>query len=315
MLSGSSPQGQVPHAELPRAMAARLRGAFAGAGLAAVAGAAAYRVSSVERLPPVDGALEPGKLLVCRLEAEVALSADTSRYRFALPTADHVLGLPTASHVLAVDAGNTYRAYTPVTCDADDRGYFDLVVKRYDNGYFSDMFRRLEVGGTMGFRGPVVTLPYAPNAVARVAMVCGGTGVTPMYQILRAALRDPADATTFALLYANRTPGDILLRDELDALARRHPDRLVVRYVVDAAAAAAADWPPEAVGRLDAAKVAQALPPPDAPSTVVLVCGPKGLLDHLCGPAAPPRARDPDAPLGGVLGALGFDRRRVVRFE
>ena len=35
------------------------------------------------------------------------------------------------------------------------------------------------------------------------------------------------------LLYANQTPDDILLRDELEALQRRFPDRLSVWYTVD----------------------------------------------------------------------------------
>ena len=64
----------------------------------------------------------------------------------------------------------------------------------------------------MGFRGPFVTLRYAPNAVERVAMVAGGTGITPMFQIIRAALADPADRTALCLLYACRSPRDLLLR-------------------------------------------------------------------------------------------------------
>jgi NAD(P)H-flavin reductase len=135
-------------------------------------------------------------------------------------------------------------------------------------------------------------------------MVAGGTGITPMLQIARASLRDDGDATKFALLYANRTPGDILLRAELDALAAAHPDRFSVRYVVDESDGRA---DVDAVGRVDAAQVARFLPPASAPRTLVLVCGPKGFVAHLCGA----RAR-PGGPVGGLLGALGYDR--VVPF-
>ena len=36
---------------------------------------------------------------------------------------------------------------------------------------------------------------------------------------MKKALRDPKDATHFFLLYANQTPGDILVREDLEAWA------------------------------------------------------------------------------------------------
>jgi cytochrome-b5 reductase len=42
-------------------------------------------------------------------------------------------------------------------------------------------------------------------------MVCGGTGITPMYQILQAILADPADAARLQLVYANVDPNSIIL--------------------------------------------------------------------------------------------------------
>ena len=59
-----------------------------------------------------------------------------------LPTPEHVLGLRTASHILAVDNAMVARAYTPITLDSYDKGYFDLVVKRYRGGEFSERFHR-----------------------------------------------------------------------------------------------------------------------------------------------------------------------------
>lgn len=59
------------------------------------------------------------------------ISHDTRRYRFGLPSPDHVLGLPVGQHVhLTANIRDeiVIRAYTPVSSD-DDRGYVDLVVK------------------------------------------------------------------------------------------------------------------------------------------------------------------------------------------
>ena len=43
-------------------------------------------------------------------------------------------------------------------------------------------------------------------------------------QVIKAALKDSDDSTELALLYANVSPDDILLREELDALAAAHPN-------------------------------------------------------------------------------------------
>ena len=66
-----------------------------------------------------------------------------------------------------------------------------------------------------------------------INMIAGGTGVTPMLQVLRAVLRDADDPTQTALIFANQSPADIFLRDEIDALARDHPRRFRVWYSRD----------------------------------------------------------------------------------
>lgn len=64
-------------------------------------------------------------------------------------------------------------------------------------------------------------------------MIAGGTGITPMLQIIRAALKNPADMTKLSLIYANVTLDDILLKKELDELTARHSRRFTVHYVLN----------------------------------------------------------------------------------
>ena len=64
-----------------------------------------------------------------------------------MPSPQHVLGLQAASHILAVDNALVARAYTPITLDRYDKGYFDLVVKRYKGGEFSERFHRCTEAG------------------------------------------------------------------------------------------------------------------------------------------------------------------------
>lgn len=63
-------------------------------------------------------------------------------------------------------------------------------------------------------------------------MLAGGTGITPMYQVLCAILRNIRDKTEIILLYANRSENDILLKTELDMLALGHSNRISVHYIL-----------------------------------------------------------------------------------
>lgn len=63
-----------------------------------------------------------------------------------------------------------------------------------------------------------------------VGFVC--IGITPMLQIIKAVLKDPEDQTKVFLLFANQTEEDILLRSELELLAKRH-ENFELWYTLD----------------------------------------------------------------------------------
>jgi len=55
-------------------------------------------------------------------------------------------------------------------------------------------------------------------------MIDGGAGITPVYQVIQAVLRDQLeDDTEMHLVYANWTEDDMLLREEIDRWAAAHP--------------------------------------------------------------------------------------------
>lgn len=56
---------------------------------------------------------------------------------------------------------------------------------------------------------------------------------TPLYQVLTHALSDKTNKTKFKLLFSNVTEADILLREEFDALKKKHPETFDVVYVLD----------------------------------------------------------------------------------
>lgn len=56
-----------------------------------------------------------------------------------------------------------------------------------------------------------------------------------MLQLVRHITKDPKDDTKLSLLFANQTEKDILLRDELEQVAKQHSDQVRLWYTVDRA--------------------------------------------------------------------------------
>lgn len=162
-------------------------------------------------------------------------------YRFALPKATSILGLPIGQHisigaVLPQPDGTSkeiVRSYTPISGDHQP-GYFDLLIKSYPTGNISRHMASLAVGQSIRVKGPKGAFVYTPNMVRHFGMIAGGTGITPMLQVVRAIVRGRAagDATQVDLIFANVTPQDILLKEDLDALVAEDKG-IRVHYVLD----------------------------------------------------------------------------------
>jgi len=63
-------------------------------------------------------------------------------------------------------------------------------------------------------------------------MICAGSGITPIFQVLRAVLSDPKDETICLVLDGNRLESDILYREDLDGLVRGNEERCRLLYAL-----------------------------------------------------------------------------------
>ncbi|KIP04258.1 hypothetical protein PHLGIDRAFT_25680 [Phlebiopsis gigantea 11061_1 CR5-6] len=199
--------------------------------LAAVTSAAIYYKFGAKRKPVLDAA----KWQEFPLKEKIVISPNTAIYRFALPHPQDILGLPIGQHISVsaeINGKDITRSYTPTSSD-DDLGHFDLLIKAYEQGNISRYVSLLKVGDKIRVKGPKGQFTYSPTLSRHLGMIAGGTGITPMLQIIRAALKNPQDRTKLSLIYANVNPEDILLKKELDLLAQNHPDRLTVYYVLN----------------------------------------------------------------------------------
>lgn len=96
----------------------------------------------------------------------------------------------------------------------------------------SQYLDRMSLGDSMDIDGPLGHITYEEPGVIRhlgedvhvkhFVAIAGGTGITPVVQVLRAVLENPSDDTRFSLIYAARVPEDLLLRKELDEWAEHH---------------------------------------------------------------------------------------------
>jgi cytochrome-b5 reductase len=208
-------------------------------------------------------------------------TADTCSYRFKLPRKTDILGLPIGQHIslgatIEGQPKEVVRSYTPISSD-EDKGHFDLLIKSYPTGNISKHVAGLQVGQTMRVKGPKGAMVYTPNMVRHFGMIAGGTGITPMLQVVKAVIRGrgKGDNTEMDLIFANVNPEDILLKEDLDALAAKD-SKFRVHYVLNN--------PPEkwngGVGFVSADMIKEKLPAP-ASDVKILVCGPPPMVSAM----------------------------------
>ncbi|CAE6437488.1 unnamed protein product [Rhizoctonia solani] len=237
-----------------------------------------------------------------KLQTIVPISPDTSIFRFSLQVPDQPLGLPVGQHVFVrlrrKDTGEmVQRAYTPVSREREI-GHIDLLVKMYlptgeypQGGKMSIGFNQLVVGDTIELKGPLGSFVWNGNGsalwkgvehrVRNIGLICAGSGITPILQVLRSVLEDETDhETTLWLVDSNRTEQDILCRDELLSFAERK-GRMKAHFTLSKSPAEGWLF---STGRIDDAMMKAHLPPPDTPDTLILICGPDNLIKQTVKP-------------------------------
>lgn len=241
-----------------------------------------------------------------KLVEKIELSHDTRIFRFELPSKGHILGLPTGQHIhlsAKVNDQLVVRPYTPVSSD-DDLGYMDLVIKVYfrnvhpkfpDGGKLTQYLNDLPLGHTIDCRGPSGKLIYKGKGVyairpdkksepatvraKKINMIAGGSGITPMLQIVKAVFKDSNDETSLSLIYANQTEEDILCRSDLEKIRDENPDRFKLWYTLDRPPT---DWKYSS-GFISEEMLKNNFFPP-ADDTLVLMCGPPPMINFACTP-------------------------------
>ncbi|KAJ5496960.1 Cytochrome b5 [Penicillium fimorum] len=237
------------------------------------------KASATKKQDPhlVKGFLEPKSYKKLPLVEKEQLSPNVYRFVFQLPNKRDVIGLPIGQHVAIkamINGASVSRSYTP-TSNNLDLGKLELVIKCYPDGLLTGQYlESLEVGDKVEFRGPKGAMKYHSGLCKKIGMIAGGTGITPMYQLIRAICENDRDTTEISLIYANRSEEDILLRRELEAFARGYPKNFKLWYMLDHPSDEWAYGKGYVTGEVMAARL-----PGPAPDTKIMLCGPPGMVN------------------------------------
>lgn len=226
------------------------------------------------------------------LHEKLRVSWDTRIFRYKLQHDEQDLGLPTGQHLMIrlrdpKTQEAIIRSYTPIS-ETSQKGYMDVLIKIYfetqaiKGGKMSQAMEALPIGTGVDFKGPIGKFGYRGRGVyylnnqerrvKRFFMICGGSGVTPIFQVFRAVMRDDEDPTSCVVLDGNRLEEDILCREDLDALVVKGKGRGKVLHTLTQGNE---QWT-GLRGRINAELVNQHCGERDC-ETVVLICGPEAL--------------------------------------
>jgi cytochrome-b5 reductase len=156
-----------------------------------------------------------------------------------------------------------------------------------DGGKMSDYLDTKRAGDRIEIMGPTGMHEYMGCGSYKVpgntisskhfGLLAGGTGLTPMLQLISAALKDPNDTTTFSMIYANKTEDDILCREDMEEMARTSNGRFKLHYTLD--------FPPEnwthKRGFITQDMIKECLPAPNL-DPIIVMCGPPPMIQHAC---------------------------------
>ncbi|CDS81849.1 Nitrate reductase [Sporisorium scitamineum] len=295
--------------------------------------------------------LDPKKWRATRLVSKTVISPDVRIFRFALGGDDQELGLPVGQHVFVRirqknpktgEIETVQRAYTPYSGNTQ-RGSLDILIKLYfpieavagqttpafAGGKMTMLLDSIDPSSppndvSIELKGPLGHFTYlgqqqiewkpahVPRRVRKLAMVAGGSGITPIWSTLKAiageALADPSsppkDPIQIWIVYGNKTEQDILIREELERMRVALKGNLHVWHVLS-------NLQPQSSwsmgrGHITADCMKTHLPPPppkpaspeDLEDTLALVCGP------------PPMEKA----IKANLEQLGWDLERTVVF-
>lgn len=171
----------------------------------------------------------------------------------------------------------------------------------------STHLHNMAVGQRLEFKGPIPKYPWEANKHDHICLIAGGTGITPMWQLIRKIFSNPEDKTKVTLVFGNVTEEDILLKRELEDIENTYPQRFRAFYTIDKPGK---DWV-QGTGYVTKELLKTVLPEPKTGNIKIFVCGPPDMYKAISGGKASPKDQ---GELTGFLKELGYSKDQVYKF-
>lgn len=201
---------------------------------------------------------------------------------------------------------NVIHPYTPIQPN-EETGHIDLLIKHYPNGKLTQHLNTLKEGDELQLKGPIPKFPYKANEFSHIGLIGGGSGITPLWQLVQAVTRNKDDKTKVTLIYANNTEEDILLRERFDQIAKEDP-RFNVVYGVTKPSKGWTGF----TGFVTEEVLKNHLPSAEGGDKVkVFVCGPPPQVSAVAGPK---KSAQDQGEIKGFLANLGYKAEQVFKY-
>lgn len=201
------------------------------------------------------------------------------------------------------DAGN-YAPYSPLYTTKKNMAFG---IKVYPQGKMSVYICKKDVGDTLQISEALNKRESKLNEFKNVLMIAGGTGATPMYQMLREHILSGLNRTDYTLLFLNDTENDVLLNSEFESLKKKSNGKLQIIHVFSEGTAVPDSWHMSGTLNKDMLLTLTR----SKMFEFVYICGPPRLLADFSGPKM---SRTEQGELTGVLREIGYNEKNVYKF-
>ena len=235
---------------------------------------ASLPVERAESVPSTTGSWS-GRLRAARIFQE---TADVTTFRLAPVEGEELPFTFEPGQFLTVavtvDGRLVKRSYS-IASSPCCHGWCEITVKHAPGGVVSGHLRAsVKVGDVLDVAGPYGRFTFRGREAPNVVMIAGGVGITPMMSSIR-YLTDQSWDGDIHLIYACRNLENVIFREELDYLVKRHPN---LHATLVLSREPSESWS-GARGHVTGELLAKTVP--DLPSRRVHLCGPPPMIDAL----------------------------------
>lgn len=214
-----------------------------------------------------------GKLRVARVFDE---TPDVKTFRLMNPLGGTLpfMYLPGQFLTVSIDVEGkpVKRSYT-IASSPTQQDFAEITVKHEGEGVVSGfLHQRVKEGDLLDFSGPSGAFTFSGRECKCILLIGGGVGITPLMSVLR-YLTDRSWSGDIFLIYGVKTPRDIIFREELEYLQRRHPN---LKIVITVSRPEGTGWTGP-TGHINKELIVQSVP--DVATRYVHICGPVPLME------------------------------------